>query len=690
MRIPTALRLLGAATSLVCATAVAHFPFLLPDRAGVSATLIMSETLEPDDRVELSLLKDARLVLVNADGSEYPLGAPSPADDGASLRMPIPGSGTRVLAGDIDLGIMQRGTGPAHVLVYYPKTIVGDPFAPSTRLQGRAPIEIVPERTERGAVLRLLVDDAPLARSAMRIIGPDGSDVEVMTDDAGRTQVLVAAGRYGAWARHWTDEAGERNGRAYVQVRRYATLVVDLPGSERPPEPTPGSAAVAPAPQGAVVVSSLPRAIASFGATVLDGVLYVYGGHTGARHDYSTATVSGRFSRLALSGLPHEAPRWEELPGGVSAQGLGIVPYGNAIIRAGGMEPRNAVGRKADNHSLAEVAIYRIGASAWASMQPLPEPRSSHDLVVAGDALVVVGGWRMSGADAAPVWLDDALILDLTSEGGDWERVPQPFRRRALVAAALGAEVYVLGGFDEQDTPKLDVDVLDLRTRTWRSGPSIPGGGRNGFAPAACVHEGDLYVSVGSGEIHRLSDDRTEWELFALATPRIVHRLVAHGDGILVIGGAREAAMTDLIEAVAVRGPIASSDSTPPSASLPAVAARAHWTHPEPERIAAAMDRVDDAFDSLLQLEATGWKNAVAESRDTAIGEVDRLLGHLAEVRAMSSEAPDGFRAMLDANVDRTERLKARLRMSVVDQGDLSLHLAEVRATCTACHRAYR
>ena len=42
------------------------------------------------------------------------------------------------------------------------------------------------------------------------------------------TPGFAAAGRYGVWVRHVETQAGERDGQKYEEVRRYATLVVDL------------------------------------------------------------------------------------------------------------------------------------------------------------------------------------------------------------------------------------------------------------------------------------------------------------------------------------------------------------------------------------------------------------------------------------------------------------------------------
>ena len=90
----------------------------------------------------------------------------------------------------------------------------------------------------------------------------------------------------------------------------------------------------------------LPEAVSSFGAAVCDGFVYVYGGHSGKAHQYSTETVSGKFRRLSLA---DPSRGWEELPGGPALQGLALVSHDGKLYRVGGMQPRNAPGDKADN-----------------------------------------------------------------------------------------------------------------------------------------------------------------------------------------------------------------------------------------------------------------------------------------------------------------------------------------------------
>lgn len=110
-----------------------------------------------------------------------------------------------------------------------------------------------------------------------------------------------------------------------------------------------------------------------------------------------------------------------------------------------------------------------------------------------------------------------------------------------------------MGGFDSEDQASLDVDIYDMRSDSWSKGPPLPGNPRNGFSPAACSINGTIYVSVGTGEMFRLSADQQSWEPHAKTTPRVVHRLIPNGSEILVVGGAAESRMLDLVEAVPVR-----------------------------------------------------------------------------------------------------------------------------------------
>jgi N-acetylneuraminic acid mutarotase len=291
----------------------------------------------------------------------------------------------------------------------------------------------------------------------------------------------------------------------------------------------------------------LPTAVSSLGAVECDGHLYVYGGHAGKTHSYDTKSVLGTFHRLKLDG----GTKWEELPSGPIAQGLNLAAHGGKVYRVGGMQPKNAPGEPADNHSLADCARFDPKAGKWEALPPLPAGRSSHDVVVVGDRLVVVGGWQMKGKDTSPVWHDTALVLDLAAAKLEWKQIPQPFKRRALTAAALGNKVYVIAGLGADGGDKR-IDVLDLATGKWGEAPAIPGGERVAFSPAACAVNGRLVVNTSEGPLYRLNTAGDGWEKVGEATKkRIVARLIPLGtDRVLLVGGAGGGANVDAIEVI--------------------------------------------------------------------------------------------------------------------------------------------
>ncbi|HEX4609995.1 MAG TPA: hypothetical protein VH092_17515 [Urbifossiella sp.] len=300
--------------------------------------------------------------------------------------------------------------------------------------------------------------------------------------------------------------------------------------------PTAALGAAEPTPAKAPDLPPMPKAVSSFGAVVCDGYLYVYGGHAGQTHSYDTESVLGTFQRLKLAG----GTRWEELPGGPIAQGMNLVTRGGKVYRVGGMQPRNAPGEPSDNHSLADCARFDPATKTWETLPALPAGRSSHDVVVVGDKLVVVGGWQMKGKGEKSVWHDTALILDLGSAGAKWEAVPQPFQRRALTATAVGTKVYVLGGLGAEGKA---TDILDAATRTWTTGPALPADGKKAmtFSPAAATVNGRVVVNTVAGPVYRLTADGQSWEKVGqAATPRMVARLLPRDAATaLLVGGAR-------------------------------------------------------------------------------------------------------------------------------------------------------
>lgn len=299
---------------------------------------------------------------------------------------------------------------------------------------------------------------------------------------------------------------------------------------------------VAPAAEKKLSVPDLPESFSSFGACVADGYVYVYGGHAGKTHTYSTETALGKFRRLNLA----SPTKWEELPAGMKLQGLALVAHKSKVIRVGGMAPQNKPGDPSDNVSTATVQSFDPKANEWTDLPPLPAARSSHDAVVVDDTLVVVGGWNMKGKGKGSEWADTAFTLNLADPKAGWQTIPQPFVRRALTAAVLDGKVYVLGGLMKDGDASVGVDILDVKTGKWATGPEYPKVGMNGFSAAAAVVNGELYLNPADGVVYKLTGEK--WtEVTKVTQPRFVHRAVPAGDNQLLIlaGAARGGSRAD-------------------------------------------------------------------------------------------------------------------------------------------------
>ncbi|HEX8912137.1 MAG TPA: kelch repeat-containing protein [Humisphaera sp.] len=331
-------------------------------------------------------------------------------------------------------------------------------------------------------------------------------------------------------------------------VAAAAPLLVPRHSGAAPAGPTAPATRPAAA-AAAAVPPKLPEATSSFGAVACDGWAYVYGGHVTPTHEYHAAAVSGRFFRLKLAG----GAAWEELPGGPGLQGMNLAAHGGKVYRVGGMRPRNKKGEPADMVSVADCAAFNPATRKWEPLPPLPEPRSSHDVAVVGDTLLAVGGWTMKGKDGDSEWLGHMAALDLSARPLAWKTVKQPFERRALTTAVRRGKLYVVGGFTDEADPSRRVDVYDPAAGRWSAGPDLPDKPLAGFSPAACTAGDDLLVGIADGTIYRLDEQAGTWAPAGANAPRIVHRMVADGDRVVVLGGSRKGNMLDSVEAIDLR-----------------------------------------------------------------------------------------------------------------------------------------
>ena len=298
-------------------------------------------------------------------------------------------------------------------------------------------LDIVPQVDGDELVLTVNWDGKPLPGAEVTIAVNDAEAVQKKTDDDGRVTLKPqGTGLVGVLANRKDDSAtGKLGEKSYNQALHYSSLTLEWPVGHK----TQGGEAVSSAKPRAAL-PPLPEPLSSFGAVVSDGWLYVYGGHIGTEHDHSAANLSNHFRRIRLGNTSSASgsQAWEELPMQTPLQGLPLVSHAGKVYRVGGLNARNSTtDDEADLHSTADFVEFDPATGKWNSLSPLPAPRSSHNAVVIGDRLYVVGGWTLAG-ESPGTWQPDALIYDFAQPQAGWQKLPSPpFKRRARSQPAM-------------------------------------------------------------------------------------------------------------------------------------------------------------------------------------------------------------------------------------------------------------
>jgi len=508
------------------AAAQAHFVYIVPAKDGKTAKVVFSDSLEADDAVSIDKIAPLNLTGRTAEVKDT---AVELKKGEHCLNATIAGE-PKVVFGSVNYGLSTKGDRP-YLLVYHPKVVFAGCDEKIATLGEKAPVELVPVIAAGSLRFKVLVAGKPAAAVEVNILKPDGEKAKLKSESDGLTAKLDGVGRYAAWAKVTEPKEGEWAGKKYSEIRQYATLVVDVVAEAKE-------------------IPDLPESFSSFGAATVDGYVYVYGGHAGKTHSYANETTLGKFRRLKIDA---PAKGWEELPTGTHLQGLALVGYKGTVIRIGGMEPRNSKTEKADNHSVTTVQRFDVKTLKWSDHPALPAGRSSHDAVVVGDTLVVVGGWNMKGSASKNEWHTTALTLDLADATAKWKSIEQPFSRRALTAAAHDGKVLVIAGMTAEGGMASAVNVLDPKTGKWTDGPQVPGEKMNAFSPASCTLDGKVYLNPSDGKVYRMNGEKWD-EVSAIATPRKVHRMVPFGEGrALVLGGATGSGSTASCEPIGAK-----------------------------------------------------------------------------------------------------------------------------------------
>ncbi|WP_157605101.1 hypothetical protein [Schlesneria paludicola] len=485
-----------------------------------------SESVAPDEPELLDRVAKLKLWQWSRDGVRTVLDVEKDAN---SLAATPAQAAEAVFGLSHDYGVMSRG-GETFLLKYH-ATSQPTSNAKNWRAIGKSdelPFEIVPSVSGREVTLTVLWQGKPLADSPVTISGPGiEKHLDVVTSAQGKVGLSSnAPGLYSVRAKQIEAKSGELDGKGYTSIRHYTTLALSLAEDSFAVTSTvPGT-----------VFPALDPGITSFGGAIIGDELYVYGGHFGQPHHYSMEGQSDRLLRLNLA----QPSGWEQVAHGPRRTGLAAVAHGGKFYRIGGFEARNQAADKQSLWSMSDFARFDPVSKEWESLTPLPSGRSSHDAVVIGNLLYVIGGWELSG-EGNTKWHDSAYVVDLSAEKLVWTELPKPpFQRRAISVGAWQGKVYVIGGMQSEGGTTTATAFYDPASMTWGEGPKLNGESMDGFGSSAFLCGQRLFVSTFSGSLQALADDGQSWiNLEKLSHPRFFHRMLPLNDSqLVVVGGA--------------------------------------------------------------------------------------------------------------------------------------------------------
>lgn len=208
--------------------AEAHFVYVVPESDGTKAKLIFSDSLEPDEAVPITKIKNTKLTLRDATGKESPVEL---KEEKTYYAVTLPGKGSRTVYGVTNYGVLKKGDAKPFLLKYYPKAIVGGLTAETQKIGEPLPVEILPVATNGKIRFQVIAKGKPLTETEISVAAPNADKSEkVTTDNEGFTKAFDAKGTYGLWVRYSENGTGEVDGMKYEEIRSYATLIVEFSG----------------------------------------------------------------------------------------------------------------------------------------------------------------------------------------------------------------------------------------------------------------------------------------------------------------------------------------------------------------------------------------------------------------------------------------------------------------------------
>jgi hypothetical protein len=216
----------------------AHFLFariLPPAEGGRAVEVYFSELAEAGDGRFVDKIAHTQLWLQQAPNQFEPLVVRKTSD---RLRSHLPSSGSLIVVGTCQYGVLARADQAPFLLRHYPKAMVGQP-ADLNQLTpfGKLPLEIA--ATIQGAELRLvaLLDGKPCPKAEFTTVDAKLANTKLVADEKGQVIWKPSAGTFSVYIRSTRKEPGEFNGQKYAEIRDFATLAFCWPLERKEADP---------------------------------------------------------------------------------------------------------------------------------------------------------------------------------------------------------------------------------------------------------------------------------------------------------------------------------------------------------------------------------------------------------------------------------------------------------------------
>lgn len=219
-------------------------------------------------------------------------------------------------------------------------------------------------------------------------------------------------------------------------------------------------------------------------AVVASGLLYVFGGYL----------ADGSASSKVWALTPHRTPpngtpgpgAWERRPDMPTARGAHAAVLIDGVVHVIG----GASSFRGQPELVAAHEAYDLKRRTWTTLPAFPDPRDHLAAAAIGDDVYVIGGRKLS------LSRNSGRLDVFDTEARSWRRGPEmPTARGGIAAASLDDRLFVFGG--EQPSGTFDeTEIYDPAEDRWAAGPAMPTA-RHGLG-AAATHTGRIAV-VGGG-----------------------------------------------------------------------------------------------------------------------------------------------------------------------------------------------